>query len=900
MNPRTLFALALSALCMTAWSARVITEDFGSEKTGPFVQITGDAKIADGVLITAPLPNWQRSGAIVGPLPLGAATWTVQYEFQQIAAGSQCQSFVSQSPSTHHYMVYARPGGGMNLHLRHQGEWKLRASWAGPIKPGTWYTGRATLTRTSFQFAVREKGADQDLWDSGSLPMDDVGEETTCALADEAATAEGGTRWDGLIVETDREDVVAAMQEQARRIEEERRLAQLQAESCAQLDKLGIALIPFPQRVTLSEGSFELAPGTVVIPDPNHPDKLKDVEIVRSVLKERLDLELGVGTDGPAGALILSRPTQERPADWEGDQGYRIEVRGNSVEIVAGSPRGFFYGAQTLCQLASAGRRLPVCVITDWPSIENRLVMIAVSQGAFKVIDVDYWRRLIRELAAVKITHIMPYFEGGTFYYEKYPFLGIKGRDGFTVEKGKELSEYAHDRFVMLVPQQEALGHSGNVLTHEELKDLRESGGVFCSSNPRTFEFLGDLFDELVEAFPHSDTIHVGGDEFLHGFAKCDQCKARAAEIGQEGLYAEHLEKLREMLAARNRKMMIWWHEEGFTEKAGDRLSKDISVFDWHYGNQASYPSLKRLQDLGFPTWATPAVTRYYDGGDDWRNTFGNISGFLAEGARRKVPGECTCTWVHGIWGGRNLFELNLYGVVFSANCAWNPLAAETEDFAARFARHWFGLQGTDLGQQMMDAIHSPFGPTGKQGFWANNRGLEETLALPLPKLAEMLAEKPEILAQARELAEHCGKARGVLEGWLAASPRNAVTAEFFLHDVHIHETVSRLTLAVKSLEEAYARSRQDGFASLAGQIAPELSRLRALVGDLERIEGMYQRSVLEAGGGPCGWGGWFPYVAGGGVQFRAPQAKAAVQAQIDHLERLVETGERPESPWVP
>ena len=900
MNLRIMLVFALSALCVAAWSARVITEDFGSEQTGPFVQITGDAKIADGVLVTAPLPNWQRSGVSVGPLPLGDGTWTVQYDFQQIASGNQCQSFVSQTPSTHHYMVYVRPGGGMNVHLRHEGEWKQRASWAGPIKPDRWYTVRVTLTHASFQFAVREKGADEDLWDTGTLPMDDLGQETTCALVDEAPTSQGGTRWDNLTVDTDREDVITAMQEQARRIAEERRLAEQQAEACAKLAELGIALIPFPQRVTLAEGAFDFAPDTVIIPDPNHPDRMQDVEIVRGVLKERLDLELGVGTDGPAGALILSRPTGERPADWEGDQGYRIEVLGNSAEIIAGSPRGFFYGAQTLCQLASAGRKLPQCTITDWPAIESRLVMIAVSQGAFKVIDVDYWKRVIRELAAVKITHIMPYFEGGTFYYEKYPFLGIKGRDGFTIEKGKELSDYAKEHFISLVPQQEALGHSGNVLTHEELKDLRESGGVFCSSNPRTFEFLGDLFDELVQAFPHADAIHVGGDEFLHGFAKCDQCKARAAEIGPEGLYAEHLEKLREMLAARDRKMMIWWHEEGFTEKAGDRLSKDIAVFDWHYGNQASYPSLKRLQDLGFPTWATPAVTRYYGGGNDWQNTFGNIRGFLTEGARRQVPGECTCTWVHGIWGGRNLFELNLYGVVFSANCAWNPLAAETEDFAWRFGRQWFGLESPDLGQQVMDAIHTPFGEPGKQGFWANNRAMDEILGQPLSKLAETLTEKPEMVAQAKELEGHCRKARSTLEAWLASSPRNAVTAEFYLHDVHIHETVARLILAVDSLVKSYAQARQLGFAELPDQLTPELQKLRRVARDLETIEAMYQRSILEAGGGPCGWGGWFPYVASGGVQFRAPQAKAQIEAQIKHLERLINTGNLPEQPWSP
>ena len=99
---------------------------------------------------------------------------------------------------------------------------------------------------------------------------------------------------------------------------------------------------------------------------------------------------------------------------------------------------------------------------------------------------------------------------------------------------------------------------------------------------------------------------------------------------------------------------------------------------------------------------------------------------------------------------------------------------------------------------------------------------------------------------------------------------------------------------------KSYAQARQLGFAELPDQLTPELQKLRRVARDLETIEAMYQRSILEAGGGPCGWGGWFPYVASGGVQFRAPQAKAQIEAQIKHLERLINTGNLPEQPWSP
>ena len=576
----------------------------------------------------------------------------------------------------------------------------------------------------------------------------------------------------------------------------------------------------------------------------------------------------------------------------------------HSAEIVATAPEGFFYGAQTLCQMAQGSRRIPQGRITDWPDIPARLVMIAVSQGGFQVIDPDYWKRLIRELAAAKINYVMPYDEGGSFTYEKYPFLGVKGQNGFTVEKGRLLSQYAREHFVRLVPQTECLGHAGNFLVHEEIKELREDGGVFCSTNPKVFAFLGDLFDELVRMFPDSRYIHVGGDEFGHGFAKCPVCKARAEQIGKPALYAEHMMRLREMLKARKREMMIWWHEEGFTDAAADKLAKDIVIFDWHYGNQSSYPTLQKLQEEGFKeTWATPAVTRYYDPGNDWNNTFGNISGFMAAARQRRIPGECTCTWVQGIWGGRNLFELNLYGLVFSGQCAWNSLAGDGADFRWRFARQWFGLPATvspeTLEQQMLAAIHEPYGERKQQKFWASNRVEEELLAAPLRQTAEELAKQPTMAAEADELQAFCVRANENLAALGARATRNQVSLKYFAHDVRVMAATARRVLVTKQLVDAWAEARALPAAEARAKLRPAMEGLRALVEDYRAIEAGFADSILEAGGGRCGTGGWFPYIADGGIIFRAPQGRAEVEKELAYLEQALQAGPLPAEPFA-
>lgn len=882
--------------CLAALAASEVAlfrADFSRAlKDTPAITLLGNSRLAEGVVRSASLADWRRSGVQVGPIPMPSGHLFVEYDFRAVRFGRQCQEFTSQLPSTHWYMAYADPSGRLHLHTRYQGEWKQRAASEAALKLDTWYRERVILTRSSITILITDKATGNLVWETPQpIAVDDLGNETTFVLCDEAPTAdEGSTEWDNLVLSTDDASLAKRFTAHMRALAADRAEQERRQRVAVELRERGIALLPMPQEVRLRQRSYRLPGRPTLCAGRDCSDA--DVAAVRVALKDRLDRHVRQLVERERADILLRRGNSERP------QGYRLEVGEKGVVLQARSPQGFFYAAQTLCQLLGSEGHIPAVAISDAPSIESRLVMIAIDQGAFEVVDVDYWKRIIHELAAAKITHIMPYLEGAGFLYEKYPFLSLKGPDGFTRDKARELSEYAHQRFVELVPQQQSLGHSGAMLYHDELKDLRESGDVFCSSNPRTFAFLSDLYDELVLSFPYSRTLHVGGDEFAGGFAKCLQCKAKAEAIGKPGLYAEHMMRLRDMLRQRRRDMMIWWHEEGFTEEAADKLAKDIIVFDWHYGNQSSYPSLERLQRRGFVhTWATPAVTRYYDAPNDFDNTFGNIQGFLRAAAKAKVPGECTCTWVHGIWGGRNLFELNLYGLLWSAECAWNPVASDAETFRWKFARQWFGLDGKPrlVEEEVLRAVHAPYGSAKEQKFWRDNRNLEPVIAEAPAATAKRIAENPSLPSEAEALLSVCAAARGILERWQKEAKRNRVTADFLLHDVHIHETVARKILAVDALTKAYAGARERPVAERAAALAPAITQLRTVVADLTEIETMFRRSVREAGGGECGWGGWVPFVAKGGILFRAAEGRKGIEELVAQLDALSGKGTWPE-----
>ena len=557
---------------------------------------------------------------------------------------------------------------------------------------------------------------------------------------------------------------------------------------------LTLSLIPPPQvRQRAGTGTFTVNAKTRVA------GPAEFAAIVKDVLAERVNLaDLKKGT----GGITVAKPRDPADGLWQHGQAYLLTVQSSGISIEAADRTGVFYAAQTLAQLIRSDPAIPALVIRDWPAIKTRLAMIATDQGGFQVIDVDYWKRIIRELAALKLNAVMPYFDGGTYKYRKYPFLGTKGDGGFTLEKAKLLSDYASTHFVQLIPQQNSIGHLGGVLGHKELQHLRDGGGTINTVMPETFVFLGDLYDELAEAFPNASAIHVGGDEFGQDFGKSPLVAARVAQVGKAAVYGEFMTKLHDMLKQRNRSMMIWWNEQGFTIEAGPLMPKDIAVFDWHYNAQKDYPSLDNLLKAGFTApWATPAVTRYYDGSDDWGPTFANIHNFAVAGAKRSVPGLCTCTWVHGMWGGRNMFELNLYGLAYSGECGWNPSPeVEAEAFARTFAAHWLGCQNANAATWIAEGIHTPYGEPKEQKFWRDNRSLETYAGSSLAAIMPLVKAAPALETEAKELLGFCSRADAALDSLKKNSTRNQLTLDYFKHDVRIHRLAANRLLAAAEL----------------------------------------------------------------------------------------------------
>lgn len=329
-------------------------------------------------------------------------------------------------------------------------------------------------------------------------------------------------------------------------------------------------VIPRPAEITSGDaGSFKIKRSTKILCPPGDSAMLRNAHFLAQYINESTGLDLDIKIGKKCGkAIVLAVDTL-----IAGEEAYALKVDKNRILIEGGSPKGVFYGIQTLRKAVPAETEncasvnVPSVKIEDAPRFGYRGMMLDVGRYWFPV---DFVKKFIDALAL----HNMNVFhwhltedQGWRIQIDKYPKLTTvgsvrketmigKGWDAFdgtpcggfyTKDEIREVVKYAADRNITVIPEIDLPGHMMAALaSYPELGctggpyEVATSWGikpdVLCVGNEKTFEFLEDVFDEVMELFP-SEYIHVGGDEVPRDrWRECPKCQAR---IRNEGLSSD-------------------------------------------------------------------------------------------------------------------------------------------------------------------------------------------------------------------------------------------------------------------------------------------------------------------------------------------------------------------------
>jgi hexosaminidase len=497
-------------------------------------------------------------------------------------------------------------------------------------------------------------------------------------------------------------------------------------------------VIPAPASVAIAEGRCLVNASTALHAPPGDEAVTAAANYLAGLWRRTNNLQLRVVAaraepawrPGDACTIVFQR------AAGFGNEGYRVEVGTQQITVSASTDAGLLYGAVTLWQLLPTRLQsgtVAAQTIVDSPRFAWRGLLLDSSRHfqstAFirSMIDWMAWHKL-----NVLHWHLTD-DQGWRLQIRRYPKLtsvgawrgsGRSAYGGFyTQAEVAGIVRFAAERHVQIVPEIDMPGHATAAIaaypwlgSSSEPLVVSSSWGVhrhLFNLEPRTFQFLDDVLDEVMQLFP-SPFVHVGGDEAVKDEWNASmQVQARARELGisdSAALQAYFTRRMARYVEKHGKRLVGW--DEILTPD----MPKSAVVMSWHGVSGAHDAAV-----AGNDAILTPQPTLYFD---RRQSTLADeppgrleVSSLQAvydfdpavaglDGVQQAhVLGIQANTWTEHIQTERRVEWMTLPRAAAVAEVAWSPAIASGgrswEDFKQRlvpmFARYRaFGLNYSD------------------------------------------------------------------------------------------------------------------------------------------------------------------------------------------------------------
>ncbi|MBJ6367812.1 family 20 glycosylhydrolase [Snuella sedimenti] len=240
-------------------------------------------------------------------------------------------------------------------------------------------------------------------------------------------------------------------------------------------------------------------------------------------------------------------------ANTSSDEAYALTIS-NKLVISAPTPKGIFYGIQTLKQLfRKHGKKgvLPKVSITDWPAFKIRGFMHDTGRNFQSVAQL---KEQIEVLAQYKYNVFHWHLTdnpGWRLESKMYPELQLehattrqKGKY-YTQEDFKAILAFCKERNITVIPELDIPGHT---------EAFRKALDIETMNKPKVKPILLDLFQELMDLADASQMpyIHIGTDE---------------VKAGIEHISNDVILEIMDLIKKNNRETIVW--------KAGITVEED-------------------------------------------------------------------------------------------------------------------------------------------------------------------------------------------------------------------------------------------------------------------------------------------------------------------------------------
>lgn len=496
----------------------------------------------------------------------------------------------------------------------------------------------------------------------------------------------------------------------------------------------GYTVLPPPQKVTLGANDFEFSASWTLQLGPGTSGDAS-AAVLNELLAERFGFTLQKARSRPASnqivklaivpnAVAVTGVTDKNRAALAA-QGYRLTLAPSQISITGNSPAGLFYGVQTLVQLLkqqSGKLWLPEASIEDWPDLELRVIYWDDAHHLEHLSDL---KAALRQASFYKINGFAIKLEGH-FQYRHAP--AIVDPYALSPSELQELTDYGLKLHVQVIPYLDGPAHDSFILKYLAYASLREypdNNYEFCVTNPKTYELLEGMFDDLLTANRGAKYFVLSTDEpYYVGLANNSQCNEaeRARQLGSVGkLLAEFVTKATSYLHERGR-TAIFWGEYPLKPADIDALPGYLvngevygpqfdPVFRAHGIRQMVYTSTEGEEQLFPRYYLTPAPLLLHNTHGDTVN--GRVQDMLDSigfssnsdlssvrpGPARSEQADLMGVFVAG-WGDAGLHPETFWlGYATGPAAGWNRRATDSQELQSCFFSLFYGRQSTNMGR---------------------------------------------------------------------------------------------------------------------------------------------------------------------------------------------------------
>ena len=370
-----------------------------------------------------------------------------------------------------------------------------------------------------------------------------------------------------------------------------------------------INLLPTPKKYAIKDNAFHKLSTTLY----NEVTEWNDVvEAFCESFFKVFETDISVGQRG--GIEIVYDDTVKKDA-------YLLDS-GQAIVIRASDKEGLNYGLASAIQLINVfdeTMSVQNVFIEDYPEKEFRSFMADIGScwhpfnKLLKYVDLCF-------LYKIKYLHLHLSETGYYLPSKAFPNLFEKNKH-YTYEQLKQLNHYASARGILLIPEFECPGHAVSLNKkypevfsnhfdgemggfYNEMGSKMDTRALICAGSDIAFEGVRTLLSEIVELFPNSPYIHIGGDEAPYKWWNyCNDCRAYMKEHGiadAHELYSEYVGRVASYVLSLGKTPMVW---EGFPKESAYHIPKETVVVAWESHYQMSYELLENGFKIVNASW---------------------------------------------------------------------------------------------------------------------------------------------------------------------------------------------------------------------------------------------------------------------------------------------------------